>query len=91
MTIDEHNACPTCAQQVRVAFEAAMTLVILLENRTDPLGPGELGALANAHAALWELAPLVRAHHANQLHAFSAKLASARHPRLAPEEGDARG
>jgi hypothetical protein len=82
MTPDAHTACAGCPAQVRGVHDAAYVLVFLLEQRTDPLAPAELEALAVAHAALDQLAPFVTAHRANQLHAFSPELLAARMPKL---------
>lgn len=76
MILDDHNACPACARQVRNVYAAARRLL----ERDRPTATPDHEEL---HLALEALRPFVEAHHANQLHAFSLELETARHPTLA--------
>lgn len=77
MILDEHTACPMCPQVNRDAFVIMQRAAPLL-----PEGPmrEELSYALESQRVWYE------AHHANQLHAFSAELESARNPRLDVKE-----
>lgn len=75
MTIDEHNACPACPIAVRNLYAVGRRVLIREQDRATV-------EYEELYVALEALRPFVDAHHANQLHAFSKELESAREPQI---------
>jgi hypothetical protein len=81
MTPDASTPCPACPREVRALYLAAQLLVKRLDQGPSvdaimSLIDDELRMAVNA------VKPFVDAHEANQVHAHSAELASAREPQL---------
>lgn len=79
MRVDRHNACPACPEPVRRLYYAATRFLDSVEDRglADALVDAAVDEL---EAAAKAFTSCVDAHHANQDHALSPELASAREP-----------
>lgn len=75
---DAHNACPACPQAVRELYYAAQQLVDALDGDLSEVDV--MARITEVRASVRAFAPFIDAHHANQDHVLSAKLAPAREP-----------
>lgn len=75
MTPDAVTPCPGCPEPVRAVYASGRRVLARLQE--DAMHTPEY---AEFYTALEQLRPFIEAHHANQLHAFSAELEAVRIP-----------